>query len=362
MIEIVARIGDSIVEISDGPCRAHDGTPLVTPGTVTIGVVTYTIARTELSGRIAEPVPRPRIAKRPFAYLAASLVVQLAIWFVAASTAPFEKLERPVHRIVRVTHVRLPDPPPLPKPKPPKPTPDEPKPEKPTPAASSAVHHHPPRAPRRDEPDDPDENDEAADPSVPGDPAVAEAVAIAHLAKTFDDIDVAGQMAKTDGPLVDANTETPGAFGGGGHHFDVDAVAPEETYAVKRWALPTYIRTKKGQLAPVPTIEWCDEDSCLTRGSLPIGRVLAILGRHEKEIAQCYREHTGDLVGNVRVRFPVDAEGKVFGKLGTATGPVGYGTGTVGHCIAKIAQGIRWPQAHDDTYVFVGLAFRPASG
>jgi len=357
VIEIVARIGDSIVDVVEGPCRAHDGTPLVTPGTVTIGVVTYTIACTEHNELAAAPVPRPRIAKRPFAYLAASLVVQLMIWLVAVTTEPFEKLERPAHRIVRVTHVRLPDvPPPKPAPEPAKP------PESKAAAATRAPAHKPDRTRtsemiKRPHPSAQDDGDRMS-----GDPGAAYAAAMAHMAKTFDDIDVAGQLAKTDGPLVDANTEDPSAFGGGGHHFDADAVAPPQTYAVTRWALPTYIRTKKGELAPVPAIEWCDEDSCMTRGSLPINRVLAILGRHEKEIAQCYREHTGDLVGNVRVRFPVDADGKVTGKLGTEHGPVGYGTGTVGRCIAKIAQGIRWPQAHDDTYVFVGLAFRPASG
>lgn len=360
MIEIVARIGDSIVDVAHVPTRggyrAHDGSLLVVAGkpvvpSVTIGLVTYTIVRI---GGVADRVSRARVDCRPWAYIAASLVVQLAIWLAAVTTAPFEKLERRVHRIVRITHVHAPALPPAPKPE--KPAPEKPSPEHPRPAASSmtASAAHPP-------------NRRAGDAAPPGpaeDIAITEAEAIARLGKTFDDIDVKGQMAKTDGPLVDANTETPGAFGGGGggHHFDVDAVAPEQTYAVTRWALPTYVRTHKGELAPVPAIEWCDEDSCLTRGALPLDHVLAILARHGKQIAQCYREHTGDLAGNVRVRFPIGADGKVTGKLGTEAGPVGYGTGTVGRCIAKIAQGIRWPQAHDETYVFVGLAFRPASG
>src|SRR5439155_15999852 len=105
------------------------------------------------------------------------------------------------------------------------------------------------------------------------------------------------------GPLVDETTGDPNAFGGG-HHFNADAVATLQTYAVERWAVPTFVRTHKGELAPVPAIEWCDEDSCMTRGPLPIDRVVAILARHEKQIAQCYREHTGDLVGNVRIRLP----------------------------------------------------------
>ena len=348
MIEIVSRIGDTVVDIVDGPCRAHDGTPLVRPGFVEVGVVTYEIRQTTPA---REHVPRRRMDARPFVYIGASLIVQLAIWLIAVTTEPFEKLERPKHRIARITHVRVPDPPP--KPEPAKPEPSETH-EKPRPAVETshtAVHK---RAAKHEE--------TTAD-ALPGNPAAAEAVAIAHLGKTFDDIDVKGMLAKTDGPLVTADTEDPNAFGGGGgHHFNADAVAPEQTYAVQRWALPTFVRTHKGELAPVPTIEWCDEDSCLTRGSLPIEKVLAILARHDKQIAQCYREHTGDLVGNVRVRFPVGADGKVTGVLGTEHGPVGYGTGTVGRCIAKIAQGIRWPQADDETYVFIGLAFRPAAG
>jgi hypothetical protein len=357
VIEVGARIGDSIVNVAHVPAggsyRAHDGSLLVVAGrvvtpAVTIGLVSYTIARAERAG---ECVPRPRVERRMYGYVAASLAVQLAIWLVAVTTAPFEKLERPVYRIVRLTHVHAAVPPPKPK-KPPTPVPEKPSPDRPKPTASSvhasAAHH------RTADPD------EAAG-SEPAE-GITEGEAIARLGKTFDDIDVAGQLAKTDGPLVDASTEPPGAFGGGGHHFNADAVAPEQTYAVGRWALPTFIRTHKGELAPVPAIEWCDEGSCMARGSLPIDRVLAILARHEKQIAQCYREHTGDLAGTVRVRFPVGADGRVIGTLGTQTGPVGYGTGTVGRCIAKIAQGIRWPQARDETYVFVGLAFRPASG
>ncbi|HSN26258.1 MAG TPA: hypothetical protein VLT45_08235, partial [Kofleriaceae bacterium] len=130
---------------------------------------------------------------------------------------------------------------------------------------------------------------------------------------------------------------------------------------VERWALPTYMHVK-GELAPVPAIEWCDDGSCSTRGPLELKPVLARLLAHEAEIARCYREHTGDLVGNVRVRFPIGPDGKVTGKLGTETGPVGYGTDTVGRCVAAIAQKLRWPRANDETYVFVGLAFKPASG
>lgn len=335
MLEIEARIGETIIEIVEGPCRAHDGTPLVRPGTVAIGFVTYTIRPREH----AQPLAHPRIEKRIYGYLAASLVVQLALWLAAATFAPFEKLVDRTTRPLRLAHIHVEPPPPKPKPEPPKPEP-------PKPAAdihvSSEPAHARPKAAKQDAVD-----------KLYGN----EAAQIAHLAKVMNDIDVAGKLAHTDGPLYDPNNDDSG-FGGTGGHMKYD----DTTYKVERWALPTFTRTHKGELAPVPTIQWCDADSCLTRGPLELEPVLARLLAHEAEIARCYREHTGDLVGNVRVRFPIGPDGKVTGKLGTEDGALGYGTGTVGRCVAAIAQRIRWPRANDETYVFVGLAFKPAAG
>lgn len=352
MLEVVARIGDSIIDIVEGPCRAHDGSPLVTPGTVTIGVVTYTIARIEPT---ADRVPRPRIERRPYGYLAVSLTAQLALWIAAVTVAPFERCARPVHARARIARALASEPPPertlAPPPErtlaPSKPAPKlsskrAPKPPVAGAHAAAAVPSSKRGVQARDELD-----------RLAGDPAAQ----IRHLAKTLDAIDVAGQLARTDGPVVDP-TDDSGGFGGGGRRMKFD----DTTYKVERWALPTFVRSHKGELAPMPAIEWCDEDSCLTRGALTIEQVIAILGTHQGEIAQCYREHTGDLVGTARVRFPIGTDGRVTGTLGAADGPVGYGTGTVGRCIAKIAQDIRWPKAREQTYVFVGLAFRPAAG
>jgi len=335
VLEIESRIGETILEIVEGPCRAHDGTPLVTPGTVAIGFVTYTIRRREP----AAPLARARIDTRIYGYLAASLVVQLAVWLAAVRCAPFEKLVRHM-RPMRLAHIQ-----PQPEPPPPKPKPEPTKPEPTKPAAEVHASSAPAAAHRKPPVDEVDK--------LYGN----EAAQIAHLAKVMNDIDVAGKLAHTDGPLYLPENDDSG-FGGGGGHMQYD----DKTYKVERWALPTFTRTHKGELAPVPAIEWCDEDSCSTRGPLELRAVLAQLLAHEAEIARCYREHTGDLVGNVRVRFPIGADGKVTGKLGTEDGPVGYGTGTVGRCVAKIAQGIRWPRANDETYVFVGLAFKPAAG
>lgn len=339
MIEVEARIGATVLDVvtvTDG-YRAHDGSMLVVGGkavtsAIRLGLVTYEVRACERGN----PVARPRIEKRIYGYLAASLVVQLAVWLAAVRFAPFEKLVHRTTRPLRLAHIHPTEPPP------PKPAPT--KPEPPKPAAEVHASSSPAAAHRKQPQDEVDK--------LYGNPAAQ----MAHLAKVMADIDVAGKLAHTDGPLYLPENDDSG-FGGTGGHMTYD----DTTYKVQKWALPTYWHVK-GELAPVPAIEWCDDGSCSTRGPLELKPVLALLLAHEADIARCYREHTGDLVGNVRVRFPIGADGKVTGKLGTADGPVGYGTGTVGRCIAKIAQGIRWPRANDETYVFVGLAFKPAAG
>jgi hypothetical protein len=327
VVELVTRMGDTILDVEYLPADTK-----VIPER-TLGLVTRTMQRTRLD---APAVPRPAIDGRPLAYLAAALVALLAVVITAFRVAPFERLpRRAAVRIAHVTHVREPEPPPPP-----------PKPAPPAPAttavaasapASRPVHHRKAEAPSFGSPGE----------------------AVAHLAKTFDDIQVAEQLAAADGrPDVESATEEAG-FGGGGHHLDVDRIAPKETYKVTRWALPTYFR-KKGELAPVPSIEWCDDDSCVIQGPLELHAILSELEQHHDEIAQCYREHTGDLEGQIRFRFEVSPEGVVTGTYGKHNGPVGYGTGTVGRCVAKIAMRLHWPQRPDTTRVFIGALFRPA--
>ena len=342
--EVVARLADTVLDITrvpaEGSYRGHDGSMLVVAGKpvverIRIGLVSYEVRRTAPT---RERVARKRIEKRFYPFLAASLVVQLALWLAAATLAPFEKLVVHKPRPLRVAHIQPSEPPPPPRPEPEKPEPPKP---------AAALHASSEPARRRSSRTPADEVDK-----LYGDPAAQ----MAHLAKVMAEIDVAGKLAATDGPLYLPENDDAG-FGGTGGHMKYD----DTTYKVERWALPTYMHVK-GELAPVPAIQWCDDGSCSTRGPLALDRVLGVLIRHEAEIARCYREHTGDLVGNIRVRFPIGADGKVTGALGTETGPVGYGTGTVGRCVAKIAQGIRWPRANDETYVFVGLAFKPAAG
>jgi hypothetical protein len=328
VVELVTRLGDTILDVEYLPADTR-----IIPER-TLGLVTRTMQRTRLD---APAVPRPAVDRRPLVYLAAALVALLAVVLTAFRVAPFERLpHRAAVRIAHVTHVREPDPPPPP-----------PKPAPPTPAASAVAGSAPaPRAPRRKA------KVETPQYASPGE-------AVAHLAKTFDDINVAEQLAAADGsPDPQAALDEAG-FGGGGHHLDVDKIAPKETYKVTRWAMPTYFR-RKGELAPVPSIEWCDDDSCVIEGPLELHTILSELEQHHAEIAQCYREHTGDLEGQIRFRFEVSPEGIVTGSYGKHNGPVGYGTGTVGRCVAKIAARLRWPQRPETTRVFIGALFRPA--
>ena len=306
LVERVARIGDTVVEVAYLP--ASTSQPI---GTFQAGLVTTTIARTTLD---VPRMPRPRRELRPYLYLAASLIVQLAIWLAAVSLAPFHKLVRPVRRIAHVTHVHEPPPPP-----------PAPAPAKPATAAPTGARL-------------------AATP--------------AHLAKTIGEIHIADKLAASDGPVDPNAALDEQGFGGGGHRFNVDDVAPEKTYAVTKWALPTYFHVK-GELAPIPSITLCDDDSCSVEGPRDMHAILAQLIAHEAEIAMCYREHTGDLDGQIRIRFEISPQGKVTGEYGKPDGPVGYGTGTVGRCVAKIAARLRWGQAPDQARVFIGMAFRP---
>jgi hypothetical protein len=353
LVEVVARIGDTVLEVEhvrpgepyrigtfpvfDGKVvhvpaglvarvdgRRNPGPTIELAGTIElqVGLVMLTIQKTT---RERQRVPRPRRELRPYLYLAASLIVQLAIWFAAVSLAPFHKLVRPVHRIAHITHVHEPPPPP---------------PAKPSRSAASGSMHGPAERTKT-----------APAYKSPGQ-------AMAHLAKTIGEIHIAEKVAASNGPTDPNAAFDEQNFGGGGHRFNVDDVAPEKTYAVTKWALPTYFH-QKGELAPIPSITLCDDDSCSVEGPRDMHAILAQLIAHEAEIAMCYREHTGDLAGQIRIRFEISPQGKVTGEYGKPDGPVGYGTGTVGRCVAKIAARLRWGQAPDQARVFIGMAFRP---
>jgi hypothetical protein len=373
-VQVVARIGDSVVDFTvlpygaryrighaagvDFPISSVGSFPLVDgdhvhvpaglavfvdgrrdprsaisiAGTIElqIGLVRFTIQRV---ARAVQRVPRARVEHRLFVYLAGSLIVQLAILLASLTHAAPEQLSRRLAVPIRIKHVRAPQP---------ARPPDAPKPSPPVTRGAAVTKLHATKRARA----------ENVQVEMNRDDAVAE------LARDFDRLHVAEQVDEA-GPLYDSDAAAAGGFGGGGHHFDVDRVAPLQTIAVTKWGLPTFIHAP-GELAPIPKLQMCDDDSCLTRGPIAIATILATLEQHHAEIARCYREHTGDLVGQIRVRFAIGPDGHVEGKLGTVDGPIGAGTGSVGRCVAKLAASLRWPKAERETWVFFGIAFQPA--
>ena len=331
----VVRVPAGVVARVDG--RRDPGPVIKLEGTIELQValVTLTIRRVT---REARPVPRPRRDRRPYLYVAASLVVQLALWLTAVTVAPFQRVVHEASRVAHLTRIHDAPPPPPPPPPPPAPKPA-------ATAKASAAGAMRPRGERR-------ETSSAPAYSSPGE-------ATAHLAQVIGDIHIAEQVAAADGPADPEGAYNEQNFGGGRHRFDVDKVAPEKTYEVTRWALPTYMHVK-GELAPVPSIELCDDDSCTVEGPREMHAILTQMMKHHAEIAMCYREHTGDLDGQIRIRFEISPQGKVTGEYGKPDGPVGYGTGTVGRCVAKLAARLRWGQAPAQARVFIGMAFRPA--
>lgn len=360
VIEVVARLGDSVVGLAHldaGGCyrigsapgvdcgapgfgtfplvdrglvrvpagldatldgRRVEGAVGVRAGTfvIAVGLVTFTIAAIE---RAEQRVPRSRFDRRPLVFVAASLIAQLALLLAATTLAPYRQPPRvvpEVRRIARVhAHAKLPPPKAVPKPSP-------------TPAPAPVAARS--RA------------TEVARWMSHGIVAADLGPSIARISGTHD-LDA---VAALEGPVYDGSEEASD-FGSTRRRLDMTTVK------VGAWAVPTYLRTSH-DLAPVPALEWCDDDSCTTRGPLAIDDVRPLLERHADEIAQCYREHTADLVATVHVRFAIAVDGSVPTALG-------YGSGTVGRCIAAVARRIRWPQASGETAVFVGLVFRPAA-
>ena len=93
VVEIVARLGDTVIDFAhvppEAPYRIGDRTIVAKPGTYRVGLVAITMERTF---RVEQPVPRRRVQVRPLVYGAASLAIQLAIVFIALVTAPFERM------------------------------------------------------------------------------------------------------------------------------------------------------------------------------------------------------------------------------------------------------------------------------
>ena len=112
VVEIVARLGDTVIDFAhvppDARYRIGDRTIIAKPGTVQVGLVAITMERIF---RVEQPVPLRRVQVRPLVYGAASLALHVAILLVAFLNAPFERMTARVEIRPRLV-VRIEDEPP----------------------------------------------------------------------------------------------------------------------------------------------------------------------------------------------------------------------------------------------------------
>ncbi len=156
------------------------------------------LARVEISLVRVEspPIPRPPFDARPAAYTATSLFVHLALWAAAAASAPFVPLVHHRPQRPRLVKIASFDPPPVPKPAPPEPV------ELDDPAPARSDHFDLPK--------------------LRGDVMKA----VGDVARTFDAIDVRGQLDKV-GPVYGGEYKS-GDFGTA-FIFDPDKVPSLDT-------------------------------------------------------------------------------------------------------------------------------------
>lgn len=206
VIEVVARIGDSIVDVAYlapgetyhlGTAElATPSTPAFTSSTQQAGLVAVTMTR---GFRVEAPVPRKPFDPRPLIYSFASLALHLAIVIAAMR---FERLERlvarpepPRYRYAHVFH---------------EPEPDAASPASAVQPRSPGAKHDPGRERRRAR---------VAAQGLTGDVAIHDAgSAIAGLVKSMDF--VKPDMLDDLGPVVDPNAVEEQGFGG--HRWNID--------------------------------------------------------------------------------------------------------------------------------------------
>ncbi|HEX5062723.1 MAG TPA: hypothetical protein VFV99_25295 [Kofleriaceae bacterium] len=358
VVEVVARFGGTILDVAHvGPADTYrigtaQGTnlsvpgltcfPLVTGGKVRhpvgvpvverdgwteirVGALSIHITRTKLA---RAPLARPRIQWRTPAFLAASLVVHIAIWFVALLHAPIEKLpaQKPRPRLV---HVEVAPPEPPPKPAPHEATENERK-------KASVAAVQPSRRPRvpREERDERITTTEAA---------------VAAMARSFDAIDLAGKMAdlRPEDTYREDEANARGFGGGGtGRRFDP---GPAESIASGPYATMIF------------DVKLCPNKACTVEGPVPALFVRTHLLAHMDEIYACYMEHASE-PGTIVLSFTITPDGAVRDARGT-------GLGETGPCAARVVGEIFFKALGNDyvpprsTYVRrYPVRFNPARG
>jgi len=354
VVEVVARFGGTILDVTHvGPTDTYrigtaQGTNLTVPGLtcfplvaggklrfpvgiatterdgwteLRVGALSIHVTRTKLP---RAPLARPRVERRTPAFLAASLVAHLAVWFVALAFAPFERLPAPRQRM-RLAHVAAPQPPVEPKPMPA---------EKPAPAAAA----QPGRSSRVPRPAP--ESVEAAEART----GLSAAEATRRVADQFDKIDVVGKLAELE-PEDTYNEDDANArgFGGGPGRLDLGGTIPSGGFVTMNF-----------------DVKLCPKKSCTVTGPIPALYVRTHLLAHIDEIYACYSELAPG-PGSIVLEFTITPDGGVRDARGS-------GLGETGPCAARVVSEIYFKALGNDyspprsTRVKWPVRFQPSAG
>jgi hypothetical protein len=327
VVEVVARFGGTIVDVAhvastetyrigcapDTQLAVPGLTsfPLVSAGNVRFpvgvervehdgwtelrtGALSIFIARTQLAPASLE---RRRLQWRTPVFVLASLLVHLAIWLVAVTTAPFERLPGKQRPRLRHAYVAAREPPAVPP--------------SPQPRVAAHLRKHalaPAEQPARRA---------SVEPTARSLGSSA-AETTAKLARQFDQIDVVGKLSdlRPEDTYVEDDANARG-FGGGRGRFDPTQREGWGTVATGRYATMIY------------DVKLCPSKSCKVDGPIPALYVRTHLHHHMDAIYDCYVQHA-EGPGTIVLAFTITPDGAVRDARGS-------GLGETGACAARVA-------------------------
>ena len=348
VVEVVARFAGTILDVAHvGPAATYrigcaPGVDLAVPGVtcfplvtgdivrcpiglaesqqgeatvLRVGALELHITRTRLPDRT---LPPPRFELRTSAFLAASLVAHLAIWFAAVRFAPLERLAPPRVR-PRLVHLAIAD-----EPRPPAPITPPP----PVPTAAPASRAAPvPRGARGRR------GGGQRDAEGPED-VVAAARA---LNATLEAIDLPGRAGEIDAEhFYDPGNQGGGNFGSG-RRFDPTRREGWGTVATGPYTLMLY------------DVTLCPQHSCTVEGPIPALYVRTHLHKYMDAIYACYEQLAPGL-GTIVLEMTITADGAVRDARGS-------GLGETGACAARVASTIYFKALGAETHVRYPMRF-----
>lgn len=354
VVEVVARFGDTILDVAHiGPTETYrigtasdtqlavrgitsfplvDGNVVCCPlgmeaserGGVTelsFGALTICVGRTKLD---IGPVARPRVDWRPPVFVLGSLLVHLAIWFIAMTLSPLERLAAPRAPQLRLARVESPPRPPEPKPTPRKQA-----------SASIAQPQHTSRVPRAER-----ARGRVARSTGGYEPTMqGVGMAASAIAASFDRIHLPEKMAALDpGDAYNPEADDSPRFGGG------NALDPNNR---EGWGT-----IKSGGYEIIPAgVTLCPDKSCTVQGPVPALFVRTHLHHHMDAIYDCYVRYA-EGPGTIVLEFTITADGAVRDARGS-------GLGETGECAARVASEIFFKAFGRETHVRYPLRFKP---